>query len=150
MPWRGLHRMGMREGYGQQTPDSTLNRQYAGCVREFWNNAHTGCILGIKKEAPRKTGRFLHFAGVGAGFLLSRTAVSFTAEDRSMYPAPVQIRATPPPGNITTRKKVSSKKIPGCISNVRPPHDACQYFSVPSFGYLFSVCGDRERSNSCV
>ncbi len=42
-----------------------------------------GCILGIKKEAPRKTGRFLHFAGVGAGFLLSRTAAFFTAEDSS-------------------------------------------------------------------
>ncbi len=109
MPWRGLHRMGMCEGYGQLTADQTLNRQFAGCVREFCNNAHTGCILGIKKEAPQKTWRFLHFAGVGAGFLLSRTAVSFTAEDSSIYPAPVQIRATPPPGNITTRNKISSK-----------------------------------------
>jgi len=71
-----------------------------------------GCILGIKKEAPQKTWRFLNSAGVGAGFLLSRTAVSSTVEDSSMNPAPVQIRATPSPGNITTRNKISSKNYP--------------------------------------
>ncbi len=71
-----------------------------------------GCILGIKKEAPQKTWRFLNSASVGAGFLLSRTAVSFTVEDSSMNPAPVQIRATPSPGNITTRNKILSKNYP--------------------------------------
>jgi len=99
-----------------------------------------GCILGIKKEAPQKTWRFLNSAGVGAGFRLSRTAVSFTVEDSAIYPTPVQIRATPPPGNNTTRNKILSKNVPDCISNVRPPHEACQYFSIPSFGYLLSVC----------
>jgi len=68
-----------------------------------------GCILGIKKEAPRKAWRFLNSTGVGAGFLLSRAAIFFTAEDGSIYPAPVQIRATPPPGKITTRNKISFK-----------------------------------------
>ncbi len=102
-----------------------------------------GCILGIKKETPRKTWRFLNSAGVGAGFRLSRTAVFFTAEDSSIYPTPFQIRATPPPRNITTRNKASSKNLPGCDSNVMPPHDDCQYFSIPSLGYLLSVYRGR-------